>query len=300
MLKELRNLMPSIRTLVFTLNRIEGILAHWSLERLKSDSRYKDSRSLIPYGHKVYSQNDEDGIIREIFNRIGTTNKIFVEFGVGNGLENNTLALLFDDWRGLWIESSEESTRQIRQGLEGTIGAGVLSVINESVTKDNIDELISSVIHENEIDLLSIDIDGNDYHVFNSIGCINPRVVAIEYNAKFPPPIVYCMGYDMDHVWRNDDDYGASLKFLEIQLAKKGYCLVGCNLTGVNAFFIRKDLVGDKFLRPFTAEVHYEPLRLYVSAYPSGHKPSFKTLENSLSRRAAQRSAQGAVAEPGH
>jgi hypothetical protein len=281
--RELRAVAANIEELLSTLHRVEILTAHSALEGLKSGSRYEDSRALIPYGQKVYSQNDEDGIIAETFRRIGTTNKTFVEFGVGKGLENNTLALLFDNWRGLWIECAEDSVRRIRRGFENTIANGMLSVIKESVNKDNINDLISSVIQEKEIDFLSVDIDGNDFHVFDSISCVNPRVVAIEYNGKFPPPVVYCMKYDADHVWRNNDNYGASLKFLEIELAKKGYCLVGCNLTGVNAFFVRKDLVGEKFLKPFTAEVHYEPLRLHLAGYRFGHRPSSRTLENSIS-----------------
>lgn len=285
MLKKLWDLISNIRKPFSNLNKIEKYLAHWTLERLKRDSRYQDNQSLIPYGYKIYSQNDEDGIIREIFNRIGVTNKMFVELGVGKGLENNTLALLFDEWKGLWIEGSENSTRHIRKNLKNTIKAGALSVINAFITKDNIDELISSTIDENEIDLLSIDIDGNDFHAFISINCINPRVVVIEYNAKFPPPIIYCMDYDETHVWNGDDNFGASLKFLEIEFDKKDYCLVGCNLLGANAFFVRKDLVGNKFLEPFSAEVHYEPARYHLGVLSSGHKPSFKTLEKSLTRR---------------
>ena len=142
--------------------------------------------------------------------------------------------------------------------------------------------MISSQINENEIDLLSVDIDGNDIHIFNSINCISPRVVVIEYNAKFPPPITYCMKYNQKYIWNGDDNFGASLKFLENEFDKKGYCLVGCNITGVNAFFVRKDLVTDKFLEPFSAEVHYEPARYYLAKFSSGHKPSLNTLEESL------------------
>ena len=187
-------------------------------------------------------------MIREIFQRIGQTNKIFVEFGVGDGLENNTLALLFDGWEGLWIEGSEKLTSRIREGLKYTIDTGRLTVTNAFITRENINELISSAIDKAEIDLLAIDMDGNDFHVFESISCINPRVVVIEYNAKFPPPMQYCMSYEEGHKWSKDDNFGASLKFLEEGFSKKGYCLVGCSLTGANAFFVRQDLVADRFL----------------------------------------------------
>jgi hypothetical protein len=180
---------------VFVANVMAGInvkyihqqLANNEIEALKRSSRHQNPKSLIPFGHEIYSQSEEDGIIREIFNRIGVTNRVFVEFGVGNGLENNTLALLFDGWSGLWIEASSKSVRRLEKAFHNTINKGRLNIIEAFVTKSNINNLISSVITAEEIDLLSIDIDGNDVHIFDSITCIKPRVVVIEYNAKFPP-----------------------------------------------------------------------------------------------------------------
>jgi hypothetical protein len=258
---------------------------HQRIDDLRKNPRYQDPKSLIPFGHKIYSQNDEDGIIGEIFQRIGVTNKIFVEFGIGNGLENNTLALLFDGWKGLWIESSSKFVDEIQRSFSNIISKGHLQVVQSFITKDNIDETIRSHIHHKEIDLLSIDVDGNDYHFFEAITCIKPRVVVIEYNAKFKPPILYCMSYDEGHVWKFDDCFGASLKFLETSFSRKGYCLVGCNITGSNAFFVRKDLVSGKFLDPFTAERHYEPARYYLTSSTSGHPPSYSTLAKSLTMR---------------
>ena len=267
------------------LNAIHTDLVFESLDRLKADPRHSLPKSLIPFGHKVYSQNEEDGMIREIFKRIGTTTRTFVEFGCGDGLQNNTLALLFDGWKGLWIEASPKLAKKICIHLPKTIRAGVLTVLNAFVTRDNINQLISSAIHQSEIDLLSIDIDGNDFHVFDAIRCVEPRAVVIEYNAKFVPPTLFCMDYDEGHIWEGDDCFGASLKFLEVGFAKRGYCLVGCDLTGTNAFFIRKDLVGNKFLRPFSAETHYEPTRHHLTSFRSGHLSSFGALEESLPRR---------------
>jgi hypothetical protein len=259
------------------------MLVHQEIERIKSTPRYKNPKSLVRFGGKVYSQNDEDGIIREIFARIGTTNKTFVEFGIGNGLENNTVALLFDDWSGLWIDASKESIKAINSNLSAIIDSGKLKVVESFITRDNINNLISGNIDNVEIDLLSVDIDGNDYHVLNAISCIKPRVIVIEYNAKFAPPILFCMDYDDLYTWTGDDCFGVSLKFLEKNL--HGYCLVGCSLSGVNAFFVRADLVADSFLEPFTAENHYEPARYYFSSLSSGHPATYKTLNKSLTMR---------------
>jgi len=260
-------------------------LAQHSRNVLLTHPRYADRKHLVPFGRKVYSQTDEDGIISEIFNRIGTTNKVFVEFGVGNGLENNTLALLFQDWTGLWIEGSKKYAQLIRSNLPRMIGSGRLALINEFITQDNINSLISSAISETSIDLLSVDIDGNDFHVLNAIDCIEPRVIVMEYNAKFAPPIQYCMTYDAAHAWGGDDNYGVSLKFLEIELDKRGYSLVGCNMTGTNSFFVKRELAADNFLMPYSAEIHYEPPRFYLASITSGHTSSYKALENAWLER---------------
>ena len=254
--------------------------AYYYQHVLRTSPRYTDKKHLIPFGHKVYSQGDEDGIIAEIFKRIGSTNKVFVEFGVGKGLQNNTLALLFQGWTGLWIEGSQQYAGQIRKNFVKAISSGKLSIVCDFITRDNINSLISSVVSEATVDLLSVDIDGNDFHILDAIDCIQPRVIVIEYNAKFAPPIEYCMSYDQSHEWLGDDNYGASLKFLEVGLQQKGYCLVGCNLIGNNAFFVRQDAAGDKFLTPHSAETHYEPAKYFLASITSGHPASYKTLEN--------------------
>jgi hypothetical protein len=275
----LKNLFTSpydIRKYLINLNQLMVLS---EIERIRKSSRYSSPKNLLPFGYKIYSQSDEDGILREIFNRIGVTNRTFLEIGVGNGLENNTVAFLFEKWKGLWLESSAKSTRKIEKNYANVIKSGHLKVINSFVTKENINDLISW--EGKEIDLLSIDIDGNDAHVFEAITSITPRVVVIEYNAKFPPPIVYCMKYNATYIWKKDDCLGASLKYLEILFAEKGYCLIGCNITGVNAFFVRKDLVGDKFESPYTAEKHFEPARYYLATgFKSGHPSAYSTLEN--------------------
>src|SRR3989304_4040056 len=283
--------LQALRAAAHDVSRMCQSVLRSELDRLKEQSQFRDPRHLVPYGSKVYSQCNEDGIIAEIFRRIGTTSKCFVEFGIGNGLENNTLALLFDNWHGLWIEASEQSVQAIDAAFANVIRAGRLKVIRSFITKDNIDGLIADNIEQREVDLLSVDLDGNDYHVLSAITSISPRVVVIEYNAKFPPPLVFCMDYDEAHVWSGSDCFGASLSFLEMDLRNKGYSLVGCNLSGVNAFFVRSDLVVDSFLGPFTAENHYQPARYHLVDVASGHPASYDTLEKSLRNSTAHPSS---------
>ena len=261
---------------------VRGFWLRSEMEAIQRLPKYGNPLSLVPYGRKMFSQNDEDGIIIEIFNRIGTTNKTFIEFGCGDGIENNSYALLFQNWNGLWIDGSPKNIGKIRKGLPKTLASDQLKVVESFITKDNINKLISSHISDKEVDLLSVDIDGNDYFIWDAITCISPRVLIMEYNAKFAPPVRYCMDYDPKHMWDYTDHGGVSLKFIEEKAATKGYSLVGCSLSGANAFFVRNDLLDDKFEPPYTAEKHYEPARPHFAKIKAGHPSSFQTLEKRL------------------
>ncbi|MBQ6131000.1 MAG: hypothetical protein IJL12_01480 [Selenomonadaceae bacterium] len=234
--------------------------------------RLKDKKCLEYYGFKVYSQNDEDGIIEEIFNRVGTTNKIFIEFGVENGLECNSHYLLHKGWRGLWIDGGHEE--EIQERFAPVIADDRLKFLQAFITRENINELFIKCGVTGEIDLLSIDIDGNDYHVWQAINVVKPRVVVIEYNAKFPPNCDWKQAYNKRHKWDDSDWQGASLKALELLGRQLGYQLVGTNLNGVNAFFVRKDLAKNLFIEPATAENLYNPARFHIS-YTNGHPPRY-------------------------
>lgn len=226
-----------------------------------TEERMKNPKALENFGYKVYSQNDEDGILHEIFRRIGTTTKEFIEFGVQNGLESNGHLLLLDGWKGLWIEGSQKQCDEIKMRFRPVLLNGRLRVLNCFITKENIEELLAKNAFSMEPDLLSIDIDGNDWHVWNAIKKCNPRVVCIEYNAKMPPDMEWIMAYDAGHTWDGSDWHGASLKSMELLGVQKGYQLVATNLRGVNAFFIRNDLINEHFMKEHTSEELYNPLR---------------------------------------
>jgi hypothetical protein len=257
------------------LNTLAVIERERYVKELLSEPRYADKRRLAHFGAKVYSQNEEDGIIQEIFGRIGFGNKTFVEFGVDNGLENNTLKLLLEGWTGLWLEGSERHVQEIGTKFHDVIADSRLRVLRAFIDRDNINDLLRPY-YEGEIDLISIDIDGNDIHILEALSVVRPRVIVIEYNAKFPPPISIAQAYNPAHVWRGTDYFGASLAAITKTAARKNYSLVGCNITGANAFFVRDDLLGDKFAAPFTPENHYEPARYFLwQTFPSGHDPDW-------------------------
>ena len=248
--------------------------------QLLESPRLADSRRLVKFGRRVYSQSDEDGILHEIFRRIGEGQRTFVELGSGDGLENNTLFLLTQGWRGLWLEGSARRVAAAKKSLAREIREGRLTVAQHFVTAKNIDGAIARQAPSAEIDLLSIDLDGNDYYILEAIQSVKPRVIVAEYNAKFPPDVAWAIEYNEAHRWDGTDYFGASLKALELLLAKRGYALAGCNLLGSNAFFIRRDLASDPpFCSPFTAENHYEPARYFLLAafdtgFPTGFGPA--------------------------
>lgn len=235
-----------------------------------TQKRLSNKKCLEQYGYKVYSQNDEDGMIQEIFRRIGTTNQTFVEFGVQNGLESNCHYLLLRGWNGLWLEGDPQFVKEIRMRFHPVIQTGQLQCGCAFLTRDNINHKIGEHGISGEIDLLSIDVDGNDYYIWEAVHVVNPRVVVIEYNGKIPPDCDWKMAYYENHQWDGSDWHGASLKALELLGRQKGYQLVGTNINGVNAFFVRKDLAAGRFYKPSNAESLFNPLRLNLF-HRSGH-----------------------------
>ena len=195
---------------------------------------------------KVFSQWGEDGIIQYLISRIVIENKIFVEFGVQDYSESNTRFLLVNDnWTGLVIDSSSESIKHIR--LQEYYWKYDLTAICDFVTVDNINDLISDTV-TGSIGILSIDIDGNDYWIWNAISVISPQIVIVEYNSSFgnqhAVTIPYQPDFSREKAHFSRLYWGASLPAFCHLASRKGYSYVGSNSAGSNAFFVRKDSAG--------------------------------------------------------
>ena len=275
-IKRIRQIRDILNIVIAQKNADRGIqVTQFFSEHLHNNPKYANNKRLNKSEYQVFSQNGEDGIIQEIFNRIGTTNKYFVEFGVTDGLETNSLLLLYKEWKGLWIDGNSEDIKKINARFSDFIKDGRITVKEQFITAENIESIFKSADVPVDLDLLSIDIDYNTYYVWEAITNYKPRVVAIEYNAIFPPDSHFVVKYDAKRMWDGTTYFGASLLALE-QLGKsKGYNLVGCVFTGTNAFFVREDLTADLFEKPFTAENHYEPNRdflNYKNGHPRGHR----------------------------
>jgi hypothetical protein len=193
---------------------------------------------LLASGHKVFSQNDEDGIIQEICNRLRlTTPNTFLEIGVGNGSENNTLNLLCKNWKGIWLGG---------EPLAYTRLSGRLSFEPCWITQENVIYIIQKKMKEEnytKFDLLSLDIDGNDWYIAKRIleENIHPTVLVVEYNGTFDAYTEWVMPYDVKHAWDKSAYFSASLASYQGLLEKHGYFLVACNVTGANAFFVKNE-----------------------------------------------------------
>ena len=208
-----------------------------------------------------FSQWGEDGIINWLISNLPPIPKKFVEFGVENYQESNTRLLLYlHNWQGLVIDSSNDHIQDIK--AQDISWRYQIDAICEHISKDNINQLLEKNGMTSDIGLLSIDIDGNDYYVWQSIDIIKPVIVVVEFNAVLGDVHSITVPYNPDF-FRTKAHYsnlyfGASLMAL-IDLGKeKGYTFVGTNTNGVNAFFIRND---------FASEI--TPLLSSVSAYPS-------------------------------
>lgn len=249
---------------------IEISNALFELNRTLYGSANRDKFDLGRFGAAYFSQNGEDGVIQEIARRLDVRVETFVEIGAGDGLTNNSVYLLLGGARGLWVELEETAIDSINRGHEAAVRDGRLAVVQARVTAENVNQVLSDAGLPEEVDFLSIDIDGNDYWVWQALNAVSPKIVCLEYNAYYGPHIAWVKAYDADFNWSGGDIYfGASLKALEKLSRTKGFVLVGCDYSGTNAFFIREDLVGKAFKGPFTAEHLFQPNRGRMGGWPA-------------------------------
>lgn len=200
--------------------------------------------SLDEVAFQVFSQRGEDGVLQYLCSKINIPCKTFIEFGVEDYTEANTRLLLFNNWRGLVIDSSKRNIRFIKKDF--IYWKYDITAIQSFITAENINTLIAGYTTESDIGILSIDIDGNDYWVWEAITAVQPRIVICEYNSAFgntrAVSIPYNASFSKTKSHYSNLYYGASLPALCYLAGKKGYDFIGTTAAGVNAFFVRKDL----------------------------------------------------------
>ena len=278
-------LIPAVKDTIFPSAVTQSLLSG-ELRTLQREIAERMPGNPAAEGYKVYSQVDEDGIIDAIYRTLGPGTRVFVELGCGNGLENNTHHLLLRDWRGVWVDGSAKNIAGIAKHVP--LSSARLSVDQSFITRDNVCEVVRRSLAtlgggSKELDFLSIDLDGNDAILLDQLLAEHrPRVVCVEYNAKFPYPTDVEVAYDPAHVWTGDDYQGASLAAY-VRHFGDAYRLVSCNASGVNAFFVRSDLAGA--FPTWPVEQIFQPPRYHLIQLLSGHPASFKHLANVLARR---------------
>jgi len=199
---------------------------------------------LTPYEHRVFSQNGEDGVIAELVRRVGAPGRWFVEFGGGLGVDGNCIFLAdVLGWEGLFIEPAQHWHEALARKYAPNPRVRVLS---DPVTPTNVEDLFARGEVPSEPDVLSIDVDGNDYWIWEAIENFRPRIVVIEYNPALDPARRLVQRLDPSPgAYDGSDDFGASLGALRALSEQKGYSFVHTELSGTNAFFVRADLPAD-------------------------------------------------------
>ncbi len=194
----------------------------------------------------VYSQWGEDGIVQHLLHYIPISQKVFVEFGVENYTEANTRFLLVNDnWTGVVMDGARRtSTISSRTTYPGDSASRRNKLLLPGRTSTDL--IRDNGIH-GEIGLLSIDIDGNDYWVWEAIDVVTPAIVIVEYNHRFGSERAVAVPYSADFQRSNahhslTSTTGASLAALCRLGNRKGYAFVGCTTAGNDAFFVRRDL----------------------------------------------------------
>jgi hypothetical protein len=254
---DLINAFRELRHIPLVAAEVRRMLGCAEIERLRADLRALGEDPVELHGWKAFSQADEDGILAEIFRRIGVLHYTFVEIGAGSGLENNTLYLVQQGWRGLWVEAGKRNSRRIAAIFKQPLASGQLKLASVAATAENVTALVAEAKLGGEIDLVSIDVDGIEFYLWEALEAVTPRVVVIEYNGAFRPPARWRIPYAASFRWDGRSTYyGASLCTINDLAERKGYQLVGCSLCGANAFFVRQELSA-------AFEAPYEPERLF-------------------------------------
>jgi hypothetical protein len=229
-------------------------------------------RALRDAEFRVTSQWGDDGIIQYLIAQVPIASDTFVEFGVEDYTEANTRFLLVNDnWRGLVMDGSAEHMAALRQ--TDIHWRHDLTAIDTFITRENINGLISGAGFKGPLGVLSIDIDGNDYWVWEAIDVVDPAIVIVEYNSVFGAThavtVPYAADFRRGQAHSSNLYWGASVRALCLLAQRKGYVFVGCNSNGNNAYFVKRSLAAN--VRELTPAEGYVVSRFRESRDPAGH-----------------------------
>ena len=226
-----------------------------------------DENPLLKYEYQTFSQNGEDGIINEIFNRLGITKGEFIEIGTGDGSENNTRLLLELGWKGTWIDGNPNCLNSIYNELAHFISSKKLNAQLNFVDSDNINSILKNNNISPDVDLLSLDLDLTTHLVWEALTYITPKVLVIEYNGFFPKNTLWQANIKGNESWDGSINMGASLSTIIKISEVKNYKLIGTELSGTNAFFVHQSI--QHYFTDFIDVANHQPARPYIVNGPA-------------------------------
>lgn len=237
---------------------------------------------LSEVGFSVHSQFDEDGILLYIFSIIGTKNKKVVEICAGNGRECNATNLILNHgWHGLLLDGDRNLIEQAQDFFQKNKSTWLFPPVCKSswITKENVNSIISDEGFKGEVDLLSLDIDGNDYWIWKEINSISPRVLICEISNICPDNLAITIPYKEDFCYTDPSNYHEEFRSVSslamINLSKaKGYRLIGSNKYGFNYVFMREDVGTEYFPEIPLSDISSLPYPVYAK------KTRWKFVEN--------------------
>lgn len=243
-----------------------------SLQNLFHEYSNAAKQNVVPplknVGLKVFSQLEEDGLLMFLFAVLGTKNKTFIEIGSNDCINSNcaNLALNFG-WSGIFIDADEKLLERGKKFYQkySPFPQELPKFICAKVMRENINDTIKNGGLQGEIDLLSIDIDGNEYWIWDAIEVVQPRVVIVETMVEYGMRNVL-VPYDKNYFFPGKHPlyHGASPLAMTKLADKKGYRLVGCNELGFNHIYVRKG-IGENLI----PEVSVESTLTHPNAYES-------------------------------
>ena len=229
---------------------VEHLLFRLHPELAASESIFAQERIRNLHEARGYSQNGEDGVLLHILSEVGTSQHQIVEIGCGSGDEcNSALLSCCFGWHGLLFDRDADQVRKAQQFFSDKGAGDRVRILHQEIQPDGIDQILQAEKFNEELDVLSIDVDGYDFWIWKNLTVVRPRVVVIEVNASYGPSVSCTVPWspgDSHH-----DPYrhhlrgwhhGASLRALEALGRSKGYRLVAVESTGTNAFFVREDV----------------------------------------------------------
>ena len=216
-------------------------------------------------GLSLFSNMEEDGIILKLLAAINVEKGFFLDIGSNDCINSNCANLAFNfDWEGVFIDASRKLLQTGKRNYKWFGKVEKLKFVNSFLYPENINQVVCNNVSSIEIDFASIDIDGNDYAIWQALDCVKPKIVVVEnkieygqYDIVVPATKAFSAA-----------QWGASVVSLTRLSAEKGYTLVATNNQGFNAFYMRNDFLKMSGLQPLTVESVLNNVNIKASFYP--------------------------------